>query len=66
MFLFPLVEAKENALLKLLNLPAPPPPNPLSTGAGSPRGDKFYDKSNPPKDDAPIADILDYWGISQK
>ena len=60
-FLFPPVEAKENTLLALLSLPAPPPPNPLAVGAGSPRSEKFYDKNDPPKDDAPIADLLDYW-----
>ena len=60
-FLFPPVEAKENTLLAILNLPAPPPPNPLAAGVGSPRDQKFYDKQKPPKDDAPIADLLDYW-----
>lgn len=60
-FLFPPVEAKENVLLSLLNLPAPPPPNPLVAAAGRPRDDKFFNKSNPPGDNASINDLLDYW-----
>src|SRR5947208_11282979 len=60
-FLFPPVKAKENILIKLLELPAPPPPNPLVHSAGRDRGDKFYGRNNPPKDDAPIDDLLDYW-----
>src|SRR5688500_2172782 len=60
LFLFPPAEAKENTFLTLLNLPAPPPPNPLVISSTA-RDPKFYDKNNPPKDDAPISDILDYW-----
>ncbi|MFN0277982.1 MAG: hypothetical protein ACKVRN_05195 [Pyrinomonadaceae bacterium] len=52
--------AKENVIMKLLNLPAPPPPNPLARRVGQ-RGEKFYDKNNPPGDDAPIEDLIDYW-----
>ncbi|HVF46971.1 MAG TPA: hypothetical protein VNA17_05335, partial [Pyrinomonadaceae bacterium] len=67
--LFPPVGAKENPLLTLLNLPAPAPPNPLAIGFRD-RDQKFYSKSNPPKDDAPLGDILDYWtqqsGADQK
>ena len=61
-FLFPPAAAKENALLTLLNLPAPPPPNPFVNGGGKPRDQKFYDKNNPPRDSAAIGEILDYWG----
>ena len=60
-FLFPPVEAKDNVLLALLNLPAPPPPNPLVTVKSRSRDPKFYDKSAPPKDSAPIDELLDYW-----
>jgi hypothetical protein len=61
-FLFPPVRAKENTLLSLLNLPAPAPPNPLVASERK-RDDKFYDKDSPPKDNAPIAEILDYWKV---
>ncbi len=59
--LFPPVEAKEDPFLTLLNLPAPPPPNPLVTSRGRGRSIKFYDKSNPPKDGASLDELLDYW-----
>lgn len=61
LFLFPPVEAKENPLQALLNLPAPPPPNPLVRNPAKNRDAKFYSKSNPPGDNAPIEDLLDYW-----
>ncbi len=60
-FLFPPVKAKEDVLLTLLNLPAPPPPNPLVSGVYRERDQGFYDKKNPPKDDASIEDLLEYW-----
>ena len=60
-FLFPPVKAKENTLLVLLNLPAPAPPNPQVRRIGMERDQKFYSKSNPPGDNAPIEEILDYW-----
>ena len=59
-FLFPPAEAKENVVMKLLNLPAPPPPNPLVKGIRQ-RDQKFYDPNKPPNDDAPIEDLIDYW-----
>jgi len=52
--------AKEDVIQVLLDLPAPPPPNPLIQARGE-RNPEFYSKKNPPKDDAPIEDILDYW-----
>src|SRR5215471_11019423 len=50
---------KENLIEALLNMPAPPPPNPLETAS---RHDaSFYDTKNPPPDDAPVGDLVDYW-----
>lgn len=61
LFLFPPVEAKENTLLLLLNLPAPPPPNPEAPPSERYHPSEFYDRDSPPKDDAPIEDLIDYW-----
>ncbi len=58
--LFPPVKAKEDPIAILLDLPAPPPPNPL-VSAYRARDKNFYDKFKPPPDDAPIADLLEYW-----
>jgi hypothetical protein len=52
--------AKENVIEALLNLPAPPPPNPLEPGPFQ-RDENFYDPKNPPPDDASIDDLIDYW-----
>lgn len=40
-------------------MPAPPPPNPLVVGRK--RDAKFYEANNPPPDNAPIADLIEYW-----
>lgn len=64
LFLFPSSHAKgakDNPLKALLDLPAPPPPNPQMSAVGRSRDEKFYNKSTPPADNAPIADLLDYW-----
>jgi hypothetical protein len=53
--------AQNNLVGDLLNLPAPPPPNPLFNVAGRARDEKFYDKKNPPGDNAPIEDLIEYW-----
>nr|HQU93282.1 hypothetical protein [Pyrinomonadaceae bacterium] len=53
--------AKEDAILTLLNLPAPPPPNPLVKVPLGTRPAEFYDKQQPPPDNAPIEDLMDYW-----
>ncbi len=45
----------------LLELPAPPPPNPLVPVTGRTRPEDFYSKNKPPADNAPIDDLLDYW-----
>src|SRR5262249_177519 len=59
-YLFPVSAAKENVLESLLNLPAPPPPNPFASAILN-RSADFYSKKNPPSDDASIEDLLDYW-----
>lgn len=60
-FFLPTGEAQNNVVPSLLNLPAPPPPNPFYTSASTVRDESFFDKKNPPSDDAPIQDLLDYW-----
>ncbi|MBL8125288.1 MAG: HEAT repeat domain-containing protein [Pyrinomonadaceae bacterium] len=57
----PKVKAKEDPVLTLLNLPAPPPPNPLVGVPTGTRPNSFYDKEAPPPDNAPIEDLLEYW-----
>lgn len=51
---------KNDVVVKLLNLPAPPPPNPL-VPKQSQRPTDFYNKSKNPKDDADINELYDYW-----
>ena len=53
--------AREDAILTLLNLPAPPPPNPLVKPPSGPRPAEFYDREQPPPDNAPIQDLMEYW-----
>lgn len=56
------IEAQSNDLLpQLLELPAPPPPNPLVPRESDTRSEEFYSKKNPPADNAPIDELLDYW-----
>lgn len=56
------IEAQRGELLpQLLELPAPPPPNPLVPKEGDARPEEFYSKKNPPADNAPIDELLDYW-----
>ncbi len=61
--LLPPVSAEKNLLQKLLNLPAPPPPNPYSAASVRQKElpPEFLDKSKPPADDAPIEDLMAYW-----
>ena len=54
-------EAQNSILTQLLNVPAPPPPNSLSEKSGRKRSPDFFSKKNPPDDNAPIEDLLDYW-----
>ena len=50
----------------LLELPAPPPPNPLMPNNGRDRPEEFYSRNNPPADNAPIEDLLDYWKMQSE
>ncbi len=54
--------AKEDLITELLSMPAPPPPNPLVRNAPS-NPEWTLDKRNPPKDDAPIEELMEYWGV---
>ncbi|HUR97340.1 MAG TPA: hypothetical protein VMZ26_04650, partial [Pyrinomonadaceae bacterium] len=61
--LFPSATAAENPLLALLNLPAPPPPNPQVSFATTVHPENFFSKDNPPPDDAPIESLMEYWRV---
>lgn len=61
LWLFPGVAAKEDPIITLLNLPAPPAPNPLVRTPTGNRPPEFYNKTKPPPDNAPIEDLMDYW-----
>ena len=50
----------------LLELPAPPPPNPLMPNNFRERSEEFYNKSKPPADNAPIDELLDYWKMQSE
>ncbi|HEU4434073.1 MAG TPA: hypothetical protein VFR51_11890, partial [Pyrinomonadaceae bacterium] len=53
-----------DVLKQLIGMPAPAPhiaqPVPPSETT-EPRAPNFYDQNNTPPDDAPIADLIDYW-----
>jgi hypothetical protein len=53
--------ADSNLAEKLLDLPAPPPPNPFHKPRGPVRDPSFYDPEKPPDEDAPIEDLVDYY-----
>ncbi|MGI8786215.1 MAG: HEAT repeat domain-containing protein [Pyrinomonadaceae bacterium] len=59
--LLPKTQAEKNLLQNLLDLPAPPPPNPLAINGRHNFSEDFFDKSKPPEDDAAIEDLLTYW-----
>jgi hypothetical protein len=63
--LFPHVAAQkdEDVLSKLLNLPAPPPPNPFVKKSSWARGNAIYKKNQPPADDASAEELIDYWSL---
>ncbi len=57
----PATEAQGNTLALLLELPAPPPPNPFYRPDLTERNEDFFDKKTPPADNASIDDLLAYW-----
>src|SRR4051794_38737803 len=59
--LFHTSAAKPYPLAGLLKLPAPPPPNPLVPDHVGLHDEAFYRPDNPPPDNAPIQDLIDYW-----
>ena len=59
--LLPSASAEKNLLQNLLNLPAPPPPNPLFKAAHRNIPPESLDRDKPPSDDAPIEELLAYW-----
>ena len=61
LFLFPVTHAAENPLIALLDLPAPPPPNPQVTLPPTTFPENFFNRNNPPPDDAPIEYLMAYW-----
>lgn len=66
LFVFlPKSEAQSSILPSLIDIPAPPPPNPLVTRSSGERPPEFFRKDNPPPDDAPIADLIDYWQMQK-
>ncbi len=54
-------KAQTDVITALLELPAPPPPNPLVPSRAGDRPSEFYDPTKPPPDNAPIQDLIDYW-----
>lgn len=61
-FLFPPARAAENPLLALLTMPAPPPPNPdAPLPPHQTMNINATATSNPPGDDAPIEELMEYW-----
>ncbi|MBA3770248.1 MAG: HEAT repeat domain-containing protein [Blastocatellia bacterium] len=51
--------ATEDIVLRMLALPAPPPPNPAVKIAG--QGEAKYDRGKPPADNAATYELLEYW-----
>src|SRR5215213_8726933 len=62
----PVSQAENNLLVNLLSLPAPPPANPLMKNVLKARPESFFNRSNPPKDDAPIEDLMAYWAYQNQ
>ena len=64
--LFGVAAAPEDPIDALLRLPAPPPPNPLVIRKIF-RSDGEIDRNGqPPGDDAPIEELLEYWAMHQR
>ena len=63
----PASHAKSDVVDGLLQVPAPPPPNPLvPRKQASKRPVGFFDPSKPPDDNAPIDDLIDYWSAIER
>ena len=56
----PRTSAGTDIVVTLLDLPAPPPQNPLVPQPDR-HPDTFYKNYDPPPDNAPIEDLMDYW-----
>ncbi len=63
--LFGVASAAEDPIDALLRLPAPPPPNPLVPRPGSGYNPTAL-RGQPPGDDAPIEELLEYWAMQQR
>lgn len=57
--------AKQDLISELLAMPAPPPPNPLVRMPGM-TPEQAADKRNPPSDEAPIEELLEYWRMQSR
>ncbi len=64
--LFGVAAAPDDPIDALLRLPAPPPPNPLVTRAAARNYDPNARNGQPPGDDAPIEELLEYWAMQQR
>jgi hypothetical protein len=63
----PSTTAKTDVVLGLLQVPAPPPPNPLVARRNSSnRPADFFSLTKPPADNASIDDLVEYWASVQR
>ncbi|MEP6946886.1 MAG: hypothetical protein ABJA02_13275 [Acidobacteriota bacterium] len=63
----PSTTAKTDVIPGLLQVPAPPPPNPLIPRRNSSsRPTEFFNLSKPPGDNASIDDLVEYWSAIQR
>ncbi len=57
----PSSNAEQDLIGQMLELPAPPPPNPFYKPVRRYRDPDFYSSAKVPDDEAPIEDLMDYW-----
>lgn len=62
----PSANAQRDVLAELLSIPAPPPPNPYFKPSLTDRDEAFFDRRNPPADDASSEDLLAYWKFQNR
>lgn len=63
----PSSNAKTDVIPGLLQVPAPPPPNPLIPRRNSTnRSTEFFNLNKPPSDNASIEDLVEYWSAVQR